>query len=590
MKYLLILLVFTALMVPSLGCPGSNTINPTNQPTTVSENTPHYGGTLVMAQLVWGFPFSEPGQDQGLDNSILSSQVYEPLAYGDWSRGPGGTGEFSFGPDLQSINYNESSLAGIIADSWEISQDGLILTVYLRHGVRFHNKAPAYGREVTAEDVKFCYERRLSQPQGYSLKIASSEVKVRVVDLYTVAFDLKKFDYRILQDILTGSDSLIYPHEAVDPSTGKLLANEVCGTGPYMLTDWVGGTSMTFDKNPSYYLHDELHSDSTLPYVDKLVCIWASSAATVSALRTGKLDINLQTLPKSSADSLRTTNPDIQIYPSYYQREGIYMHMDSGPLSDVRVRRALQMAIDGEALNKQLGAENVTYTGFYSPDDGTALYTPFDELPSSIKEQYTFDIKKAKELLADAGYRSGFSVELIDAAGQTSPLGIETAIANWAQLGVKVNLSSDKNISSDAMWQKTREFFTEPGGNVMMTWWLNGGPDCTIFQMVMSGSPTTGNTVTHSSYNYAFGDAEFGSRWDKIYRTVDRPQRSMLIKQATLYAMENTFVIGLATIPSYVIAQPWVKGWHGESMLRDGDYASVVSRLWIDPEHLKPTH
>ena len=555
----------------------------------VSDNTPHYGGTLVMAQLVWGYPGLEPGQDQGFDNSILSSQVYEPLAYGDWSRGPDGTGEFSFGPDSQSSNYNESSLAGIIADRWEISQDGLTLTVYLRHGVRFHNTAPAYGREVTAEDVKFCYERRLSKPQGYFLKIASPDVKVRVVDRYIVAFDLKKFDYRILQDILTGSDSLIYPREAVDPSTDKFLSNEVCGTGPYMLTDWVGGISMTFDKNPFYYLHDELHSDFTLPYVDKLVCVWASSAATVAALRTGKLDIDLQTLPKSSADSLRNTNPDIQIYPSHNQREGIYMHTDSGPLSDVRVRRALQIAIDGQALNRQLGAENVTYTGFYSPEDGTALYTPFNELPSSIKEQYTFDIKKAKELMANAGYPSGFSVELIDAAGQTSPLGIETAIANWAQLGVKVNLSSNRNTSLEAMAQKTREFFTKQGGNVMMTWWLSGGPNCTIIQSVMTGSLTTGNTATVSTYNYAFGDAEFGSRWNEIYRTVDLSARFMLIKQATLYAMENTFAVGLATIPSYVIAQSWVKGWHGEVGLRDGDYASVVSRLWIDPEHLKPT-
>jgi len=237
MKYVFVFMLLLALLAPAFGCPGSTTVMPTTESSGLQEDIPQYGGTLVVAQTVWSGAGAGPGQNPDFDNLVLSGACYEPLAYGDWARGPGGTGEFTFAP-FSSGTYNESVLAGIIADYWEISQDGRTLTVYLRQGVRFHDKAPAYGREVTADDVKYVYKRRLARPQGVDpLDISSLISAVRVIDRYTVAFDLKAFDFRVPLDILTSSYSAIYPHEAVDPTTGKLMPSVVCGTGPYVLTD-----------------------------------------------------------------------------------------------------------------------------------------------------------------------------------------------------------------------------------------------------------------------------------------------------------------------------------------------------------------
>ena len=324
-----------------------------------------------------------------------------------------------------------------LATSWEMVNPSTWV-FKLRQGVKFHNRPPVNGREMTAEDVKYSYELLKDKAQ-YSTRAALVKA-IHVVDKYTVKFELTLADPKFYLNVVDSLSPVIVPREAVEAPGG--LAENPIGTGAFMLKDFVPGEGALLVRNPEYYLKDK--DGRALPYVDAVRLIFTKDPATDMALfRTKQLDVmRLSTLDTLYA--LMKTVPDLELYrvPSYgWGDYGVSMAVDKAPFNDLRVRQALSMAI-----NRDIVAEVINR-------GDAALYGPFpwalagytkraDYSYASLGPNYQYNPKKARELLAAAGYPNGFDMDLewAEFQGWTFNEFVQLVARFFGDVGVRVKL------------------------------------------------------------------------------------------------------------------------------------------------------
>ena len=324
-----------------------------------------------------------------------------------------------------------------LATSWEMVNPSTWI-FKLRQGVKFHNRPPVNGREMTAEDVKYSYELLKDKAQ-YSTRAALVKA-IQVVDKYTVKFELTLADPKFYLNVVDSLSPVIVPREAVEAPGG--LAENPIGTGAFMLKDFVPGEGALLVRNPEYYLKDK--DGRALPYVDAVRLIFTKDPATDMALfRTKQLDV----MRLSTLDTLYAvikTVPDLQLYrvPSYgWGDYGVSMAVDKAPFNDLRVRQALSMAI-----NRDIVAEVINR-------GDAALYGPFpwalagytkraDYSYASLGPNYQYNPKKARELLAAAGYPNGFDMDLewAEFQGWTFNEFVQLVARFFGDVGVRVKL------------------------------------------------------------------------------------------------------------------------------------------------------
>jgi len=324
-----------------------------------------------------------------------------------------------------------------LVTDWQM-QNPSVWIFKLRQGVKFHNRPPVNGREMTAEDVKYSYELLKDKAQ-YSTRAALVK-SITVLDKYTVRFDLSMPDPKFHLNIVDSLSPVIVPREAVEAPGG--LAENPVGTGAFMLKEFSPGDGALLVKNPDYYLKDK--DGRALPYVDAVRLYFTKDAATETGLfRSKQLDLmRVSTLDQIYA--LMKTVPDLTLYrvSSYgWGDYGMSMALDKAPFTDVRVRRALSMAI-----NRDIVAEVIN-------KGDAALYGPFpwalagytkraDYSYANLGPNYRFNPNEAKSLLAAAGYPNGFEVELEWAEFQGWTYGefVQLAARFFNDVGVRVKL------------------------------------------------------------------------------------------------------------------------------------------------------
>ena len=266
-----------------------------------------------------------------------------------------------------------SAVTGRLAESWDISPDGLTYTFNIRQDVHWHNKPPVNGRELTAEDIEYSFQRILglgdfseAEPSFDVAAAAHPLEKMNVesitaTDKWTVVFKLKSIRLEALKEILLGSLGWIMAREVVEQYGDVTDWRNVVGTGPFELTDHVEGSSLTYTKNPDYWGYDEKYPENRLPYVDEIRSLISTEQATNLALmRTGKADYIGRaggTIIRSidTAVSLQRTNPELNLWPFSFRADtAMTFNVQMPPWNDVTVRRAIQMAVDLETINDYL--------------------------------------------------------------------------------------------------------------------------------------------------------------------------------------------------------------------------------------------
>ena len=187
------------------------------------------------------------------------------------------------------------------------------------------------------------------------------------------------------------------------------------GTGPFTITDFVEGTSITWEKNPNYWKNDEKFPQNRLPYLDKLVAlIMTDSATRLAAMRSGKIDYtghlgNTQVGEIETAVALKESNPQIEQWPFAYRSHNSFsMRVDKPPFNDIRVRQALQMALDLKTIHDSYFQGYGEWLPQGLVGSGMIGYNnPFETWPAEVQKTYSYDPEGAEKLLDEAGYPRG---------------------------------------------------------------------------------------------------------------------------------------------------------------------------------------
>ena len=297
-------------------------------------------------------------------------------------------------------------IEGDLAESWQQVND----TTYvfrLKRGVRFHAKAPVNGRELTADDVRYTFERILTEKGSAAVSMYRSIAKVEAPDRYTVKFTLKEPFAWFLDMVANPMTGAIIARECVEKFGDLKKPEAVIGTGPWMLDAYRPNQSLTLVRNPTYFV-------SGLPYLDRVeVTIDEDNASRIAAFLAGKFDLgweNPGTINRSDwvqmTDTLKTRRPGLKTaeFTSNVVND-LSMRTDRPPFNDVRVRQAISLAIDRKGFIDAT-LEGVGVVNGPLPAALADWAVAFAELGEGAKF-YRYDPAEAKRLLAAAGYPKG---------------------------------------------------------------------------------------------------------------------------------------------------------------------------------------
>ncbi|MFC1919107.1 ABC transporter substrate-binding protein [Chloroflexota bacterium] len=564
MKRKIIWFLVSCVMVAALVLASCGPTTPTT-PTTPGGEEPQYGGKVTLLGFyVEREPISwDPADASGFIDYYCSPYM-EKLVMGDLQKGPRGTNEWPF--NVVSFTPNEM-LTGNLAESWEMP-DALTLVVHMRKGIKWQAKPGVMAaRELTAEDAAFSFNRYLNGPKRAS---ATSFVdSVTATDKYTLVFKFNEFSANWGTAIFFGRASLIYPPELVDADITDW--RNAVGSGPFMLTDYVSGASVTYEKNPTYWNTETIDGkEYPLPFVDSLhLPIILEESTRVAALRTGKADImNFGTY--KYAESLEKSNPDLQMWavpPGKCRR--IFMRTDTEPFDDIRVRQALNMAVDNQAIFNSVHGGVGNLLGYLFSSAWTEnVYTPLEKLPEDARMLFEYHPEKAKQLLAEAGYPNGFET-FLECASLAEDTDIAAMVVSyWQDIGVECEI---RPMASQVLYSLyTKKNHT---GMVMYPSTGNGDP---INQLRLQGFP--GAKLNGSIVN----DPEFTEALLKIEGTVDSTERNALIKQLNVDFISKAYYVGLPEAYGYRYAQPWIRNYYGENESTYYGPFPIYTRIWQD--------
>ena len=389
------------------------------RPGSAAGQTPKRGGTIRLA----GFdaPHFDPHQTPHWWTFIYTSLTH------------GGLVRHKAGPSVQPGTL---PIEPHLAESWERPND----TTYifkLRKGVRFHAKPPVNGREMTAEDVVFTFQRALTI-KGNPIRAAFEEIdKVEALDRHTVRFTMKEpFAWFLESPALAG----ILPKEAADKDGFFKSPETVIGTGPWMLERYEPNVRLSFVRNPHYF-------QPGLPYVDAIEFrIDTDPASKLAAWLSGQYDFAPEihmTFQRSDLEVVKRRKPNLQTAEYTWLISTLAVpKLEAEPLRDVRVRRALHMAVN---LTEVIKVNPMGYGhGSANPLVPAALTEwaiPIGQLTPEGRQLYEADPEGARRLLAQAG-QSGlkFPVESSGTWGTAFSDVVQAILSEWKRAGIETEL------------------------------------------------------------------------------------------------------------------------------------------------------
>jgi peptide/nickel transport system substrate-binding protein len=363
-------------------------------PSLARAQTPKRGGTISVR--TWDPPHFDPFQTISYKTHIALSFTHSRLLR--HKAGPG-------------VTPGTFPIEGDLAESWTQPNE----TTYifkLRKGVRWHNKPPVNGRELTADDVVFSVNHFLTVKGNANAYMLKSVDKVEAVDKYTVKFTLKEPFVWFLDMISNPHAVAIVAKEVLEKHGDFKKAESVIGTGPWMLDSYRPNVGLTYVRNPSYFIAGQ-------PYIDRVeATVDEDNASRTAAFLSGKYDLGWEfpgTINRTDwvqiKDNLKQKRPKLQTVEfASPVMSHISMRTDQKPFSDIRVRYAMSMAID----RKNIIDATLEGVGAMNPPVPAGLKewsVPFDKLGEGAK-YYKHDPAEAKKLLAAAGYPNGFPISM----------------------------------------------------------------------------------------------------------------------------------------------------------------------------------
>ncbi len=320
---------------------------------------------------------------------------------------------------LVDIDDNFSVLPEL-ATEWSVSPDGLIWTFKLRSGVKFHS-----GKDFSSADVVYTFKRLLDEKTGSGARAVLEFLDpdgIKAVDATTVTFTTKNPVVE-LPVLITNKFTNIVP----DGAKQEDLRKKGDGTGPFMQEQFTPNAPVRIlRKNPNYWNAGQPNADCLR------ITVAQEAVAAVAAIKAGQVDLMLNVDP-SVIGSLKE-DPNVQLLETAASNSmTISMWVDTKPFDDVKVREALKLVVDRQAM------VDTVLLGF--GETGADNPVPVGNPSSYIKEAPKQDIEKAKALLAEAGYKDGLKFDLYTAEGVPGMVRMAQVYAEMAKgAGIDINV------------------------------------------------------------------------------------------------------------------------------------------------------
>ena len=508
-----------------------------------SSKPPKRGGVLTRAS-AWDPPVIDPRLTQSVGLYQFAGLVGSRLvryAFPDEVSGPA---------DL--------SLKGDLAESWTSTPDARVWTFKLRQGVKWHNVPPLNGRELVAADVKYCLETYAKEGvQSFTFQEVEG---IETPDKHTVRIHLK-------------TPNVLFPQNVAEPIT-VMFAREVLeedgdlkkrmiGTGPFILKEHTRKVRVVLTRNPDYW-------DKGRPYVDEYVILSTPDAATrMAAFRTGQSDIMWLASP-SEVETVRKTNPNavVQSYHNSLAPFGIALAQDKPPFNDLRVRRAVSMAID-----RQKQADTL-FEGHGIIGWGVPYIYYQDKQPTlaQLGPWWQYRPAEAKKLLAEAGHPNGFETTLF----YYEYFPQMTSQVQVVQQDLKRNLNINVKITKlDYTTYYGRYVESKWDG---MAWGFQSGHavglDERTYQYMHSKS---------TKNFFRVNDPVIDELTTKLRQTPGQADQRVLTKKIVDREFDQVLRMWMPYDNGFLVFQPHVRNAAAGALRRtDGYGSSTISRVWLD--------
>jgi peptide/nickel transport system substrate-binding protein len=435
-----------------------------------------------------------------------------------------------------------------LATEWGVSDDGTQVTLTLREGVKF-----ADGSDMTAEDVKWSLDRARNPENGIWNGLIASIDSVEIADPGTIVLKLKHPDPTIIPALAVFNTAImpkaLYEAEpgATDHEKAESFALHPIGTGPFVFESWERGSRMRLVRNPHHW---EMGEDGQpLPYLDSVTFeIIPDDATRILKVKSGELG-GAEFIPFARVAELDADqNIDMQLFPGTrvtYLTMNVRPELSDGtpnPLSDPKVRQALNHAIDKDAI-----IQIVTYGVGTKSQSYMSSTTPMARQEGPL---YPYDPEKAKALLGETEWADGFEVSIYALAGSADEIAIDSAVQQmWSQLGVKLNIEQVDNATRT-------EHYRAGDFQMRNSSWTNDINDPSQITSYIAYYPLIQSV--HSGWN----NDEVNKLFEQSQQELDRQARAAQYDRIQEIQASEAPIIYLYETPYPVALQESVEGFH----------------------------
>jgi peptide/nickel transport system substrate-binding protein len=445
-----------------------------------------------------------------------------------------GRDDFSVCKGEYAHNYDFAVVPGVF-QKWQ-QPDPVTYVFTMRQGVLWPAVPPMLrpDREVKAEDIVWFLQT--TQKEGVLRGNLALVDKFEAVDRYTVRITMKEPQAEFIRN-MTFNSMGIFPKECYDEK--GCLGGKILSPSPFLLKESVPRQKVVLEKNPEFYLKG-------LPYVDRLIGIAvADIAADKAAFLTGQFD-SLRTETDTDIGSIRRQIPNVRVHSAWtYGGMNAVTPQITGPLADVRVRRAMAMTMDHPDMWETGYEGHTAFPTWISKDWFGAEFVM--SLPQA-GEWYQFNPEKAKKLLAEAGYPNGFTVAFQRAA---SLVAADANMVTFLQASWKKHLNIDaqiKLIDGTALTQAIQQgkwegMVWQHGHN--QTYWVGADPN---IQLLLEGSPTNFQRVK---------DPVIEDLYLRERREMDPAKRTALLWEFEQRELDQVWQFRAAVNTALMAMQPW---------------------------------
>lgn len=498
-------------------------------PTVLAEEEVKEGGTFVVATEKepeqYNPSFANPDEGYMIVQNVMNKLVKM-------------NGNFDIVPDL--------------AESWEYSEDGLVLTFHLHKNVKWHD-----GEDFSSADVKFTFEKA-KEVEGYASKLIEQFKEINCPDENTVEIVLAEPDATVLGRI-GYMGTYIMPKHLYEE--GNVLENPVnqapIGTGPFKFVEQVPGETITLEKNEEFFGEG--------PYLDKIIFkIMPDKMAAYQAWLAGEIDDDRLGFPVEEHDKLKEMDGVTSFLMDFPNMAGVVFNMENGPFADAKVREAVLYGIDAPDLVNRVFKNEGSVAEYFIPYQ--YAWALNDEAVHPAR-----DVEKAIALLEDAGYEKDengffFTATIVTYPGWDEFVPVLRAQLN--EIGIELEHDSLDDPTYDARVLEDFDFdVTLLGGFI--------GPDV---------SAINNKYLTDGVMNYGrYSNDKVDELLKAASQETNQEKRAELYKEVQSIVREDLPIVYFRNFAYTNFLKDYIKG-HPSNEAKETSSEYELTHVWLDKE------